>query len=178
MSRTLQVVGHSYYSHVSLSLKADLSELYSFSRYYKETPFDAGFIAESPLRYLFTNKDVPLKVYRIPITSDQKDYLQEKFDRMLANKDAHKYSFIEVVSYKFPITPLKEENKHTCLSFTVEVLSELGIIPKIIGIKRMEQLQSMLDLHYEHELSAFKVTEKDRYEWGKDIFERRALNGL
>ena len=60
------------YNHVSLSFREDLGHLYSFARYYKNTPFVGGFVEESVLRYfLLGSETVRVKICKIPI-SDEK----------------------------------------------------------------------------------------------------------
>ena len=66
-AKIIRLFTNAKYNHTSLALDDNLEEYYSFSRKHANSPFD-GFVKEKASYYsLGKNKDIKIKIYRIPM---------------------------------------------------------------------------------------------------------------
>ncbi len=130
VSKFLKLFTKDKYNHVSVSLTENLSEMYSFSRYYSYMPFYGGFVQESvhkgPLKRFKNAVGVVLK---LPATVEQKESISERFKQMFSSKRKYRYDMLGVFMAsmgKFK----RRDYRYYCSSFVKSVLEESGIIEK------------------------------------------------
>lgn len=125
MGRWIRFVTGEPYNHVSIATGKDLTCLYSFARRYYRTPFYGGFVTEDPCRYIHNGKAANIRLYRLPLTGRQWQYLQDMLEDMKEHADRYLYNHLSAMA-----APLHRKVRvgkaFTCTEFTVNVLSKLG----------------------------------------------------
>jgi len=119
ISKMIRLVTRYQYSHVSISLTEDLSEMYSFARIYQNTPFVGGFVKEIPSRYKDNNAII--RIYKYQISDEKYFSIKEKIKKMYQNKELYKYSYKNALLSVLNKN-IETKNKYTCLSFVNEIL--------------------------------------------------------
>lgn len=123
MGRFIQIMSSCPYNHVSLSFFSDFHDLQSFARYYYCAPFYGGFVHEGKQRYSSNTK---ILVYKIMVTDEQFDEIEDFILDMKQNKYKYLYNIIDAAFSVFKASvPIK--NSYTCLSFALLLLKKAGI---------------------------------------------------
>lgn len=145
----------SRYNHVSLTLNEDLSGIVSFARLSIDTPLNAGYVAEPLERFLYNGGPVPIKVFRVEISQEKAQRLEEFFthagDRQMGFLYNHFGALLTLLRIPCPIP-----GAYTCLSFASTVLG-----------KPYRSLQEL-----ERDLTPFEVFEGDLYTRFQDSGDR------
>ena len=184
MGKFIRTVTQYDYNHVSLSLNDTLTPMYSFARYHQDKPFTGGFVEESWLRYLLKDKDIELIIFDIEIEKSVYEKSVELLNRFIASKEEHRYNFVEAIRSYFPLNQKVEGTNHTCLSFVVAVLNELGVLEKETSIKNIKKLYEEIE-EYDHIKRVINREERQDFlkyhEWNNDEYLKKSnslLRGL
>lgn len=126
-AKCIRKIGRQQYNHASVSLDANLGAVYAFSRPQHNAVFLGRLVRESLERYtLGRNAEVPVVVFRIPVT--EKEYLQISgiIEKMLDNTD-YMYNLFSVLTY--PVTKgFATYKAFTCIEFVAYVMSKIGYL--------------------------------------------------
>ncbi len=125
-SKFLRVCSDFEYTHVSLSLTEDLSEMYSFGRQNINRPWIAGFVVEKPNVGMYAIYNSKCEVLSFDVSEEVFSKLQEDIEDMKNNKDIYKYNFVGLL---FAYLSIKRDLKHhfTCTQFVAWVLNDVGL---------------------------------------------------
>ena len=127
-SKVLDFIEPSDYIHSSLSLTEDLNTLYSFGRKNPNNPFSGGFAIESLESGVFSkNKNIPLSIYKVEVTTPQYNLISNMIDNFLLNRGDYKYNMLGLIGF-FINKPIKRENHYFCSQFVSEVLLNSNVI--------------------------------------------------
>ena len=115
------------YNHASISLDENLSQMYSFCRLAVSNPLVGGIIRES--MYTLTiglEDDVPIIVYRIPLTLDQYELIRKFIYDIYNDAEVYYYNFIQALGL---ISKKKHEiyKTYICSEFVMEALKQGGV---------------------------------------------------
>ena len=115
------------YNHASISLDENLSQMYSFCRLAVSNPLVGGIIRES--MYTLTiglEDDVPIIVYRIPITLDQYELIRKFIYDIYNDTEVYYYNFIQALGL---ISKKKHEiyKTYICSEFVMKALKQGGV---------------------------------------------------
>lgn len=125
MGRMIRLVTGEPYNHVSIGMEEDLKELYAFARRYYHTPFYGGFVTEHPYRYHHNGDTAQIRLYRLPISREQWQQLQQRLHHMRSHPNRYLYNHLSAL-----LAPLHRKvtvrDAFTCAEFTVSVLQQLG----------------------------------------------------
>lgn len=113
----------SYYNHVSMSLKEDLSDIVSFARISIDTPMYGGFIAEPVERFLCDGSSIPIKVFRVEITKEKATKLEAFFSGAGHEDYGLLYNHFGALMTMFHLR-WNIPGAYTCLSFASAVLGK------------------------------------------------------
>lgn len=115
------------YNHASISLDENLSQMYSFCRFSISNPLVGGILRESSYTLtLGLDKDVPIKVYRIPVTMEKYQLVSEFILDTYNDAEIYYYNFLQAIGiiskkkYAFYKT-------YICSEFVIEALMKGGI---------------------------------------------------
>ncbi len=132
------------YSHVSLSLDSSLSQMFSFLRKIPRKVLPAGLVKENLYSGVFAMyPNSRCLVYKVNISLDQFNFLQNEINEFFKNQDDYKYSVLGTVTAYFN-KPYKREYYYFCSQFVSELLINSGIyktdkLPEVI--KPMDLLE-------------------------------------
>lgn len=125
MGRCIRFVTGEPYNHVSIATEQDLSDLCAFARRYYHTPFYGGFVSEQPCRYHHNGRTARIALYRLPVTGEQYNALQQRLAKMNASADRYLYNHLSALAAPFHCK-ITIRDAYTCAEFTVSVLQQLG----------------------------------------------------
>lgn len=168
MGKLIRAVTRQSVNHVSVSLYADLHQMYSFARYIRKAPLAGGFIFESSLRYDQKDKKVPISVCRIPFSDQQYEVFSNKLNEFLADPDEYLYNSLDAAFYPLHIkVPIK--NAYTCVDFAYLLLLKAGVLTdRDKDCQRFDKLKVRLAPFqiYEGDIKDFAAFE----DWGKERY--------
>jgi len=156
------------YNHMSVTLDPTLSTLYSFARYHKSTPFYAGFVHESCLRYKGEGQ-ANIKVAAIPLTDEQYTKAKDYLENMQGNKDIYIYNLLSAIT-NITRRKININNAYTCVEFAVKTIDTVGVDSRIsqLNFYTIKELENLLES---------KVVYEGKYpdwaenaQWGDDVF--------
>ncbi len=124
-ARCIRKFGDVKYTHASISLDADMSNVYGFARPQHNAVLLGRLVKESLERYtLHGEESVPVVVLAIPVTKEQYDWVRETIDRIYSDPE-YMYNLFSVLSY--PITKgFACYKSYTCVEFVVTILKRVG----------------------------------------------------
>lgn len=125
------VTGHAF-NHVALSLTADLDELYSFARPYRDLPLCGRFVIETPERYLWEKDETRVRICAIPMTPLQEKKLRATLAYFTEHADETVYNHFAALLEPVGKT-VHIRGAYTCAQFAQGVLGryfpETGVDP-------------------------------------------------
>lgn len=134
MGRMIRLFTHNQYSHVTIAFEHDLRKMYSFARYHINSPISGGFVVEQPKRYLYNNRDVRVKLCKLPVTSDEYERIQQEIAYFQQNREIMIYNTMNAVLSLLGKRFLGN-NMYTCLEFVTYLLR----YPNMLTIRELEK---------------------------------------
>lgn len=125
IAKTIRFIKKAKYSHAAISLDENLSQIYGFAREQYYTPLLGKLVKESLTSYtLNRNDEVPVKVFRIPVSKEMYDHVCKKiFD--IFNDPEFYYNLLSAATQ--PISQGFETYKaYTCIEFVMMILREMN----------------------------------------------------
>lgn len=109
------------YNHAALTLDPSLRRWVAFGRYIHNLPLYGGFINEPVERYLAKGQDIPVRIFRLEVTQEKYQQLEQLFSLAGNQDNGLLYNFYDLVAnyfgQKIPIP-----GAYTCLGFACAVL--------------------------------------------------------
>ena len=126
-SKAINICTKEPFTHVSIALDRDLSELYSFGRIKPYNPVLGGFIKEDISGGTFKRfPNTRCALYSLKITDKQFYMLKRELNKFKRESDKYGYNLIGVLSAAFNY-PIHREYKYFCSQFVSELLLKSGI---------------------------------------------------
>ena len=141
IGKIIRIATHHEYNHVSLSFCPSLCKMFSFARYRKNSPLVGGFVVERPSRYLYPDKDINVKICRLPIEDEEYEMLKMRMTRFCLEGKKMRYNSIGALFVPLGID-VEVSDTYTCLSFAAE---SLGL--KVDSIKELEDILEKYTVH-------------------------------
>ena len=127
MSKIVRLYTRYSYSHVSISLDKQISNMYGFGRKNLYNIFDGGFVIENKKSPFFKKfKNTKCIILELSITEEQYNKLKLILEEYKENIDIYKYDIIGVFLRPFNIK-FNRENYYYCTKFVKEVLENSDI---------------------------------------------------
>ena len=154
---------HSKYNHMSISADSELTEVYSFARRYRVTPFYGGFVRETPDRFKVNDKPTHVKICAIPISAADKEHILDKL-RTMKGDDRYIYNFFSAACVPLH-HKIRVRDAYTCVEFAVKTLYDAGFNINESKYYGINELERMFDEYvvYEGEYPYGKDGEADLY---------------
>ena len=116
------------YNHASVAIDESLEHTYAFARFKHSTPLLGGLVRENLDRFtLRRDGEVPVIVYKIPVTDEQYDFIKSRIDEMMTKRKKFIYNLLSIVTYPF-LHGCSMRNAFTCIEFAAYVLKYLGFL--------------------------------------------------
>ena len=135
------------YNHVSIGLKRDLSEMYSFGRLNPYIFFYGGFVVESPHRGTFKRfSKTVARVYELSVEDRAYSIIEECINRFVAEKRRVGYNFRGIMKARKNVNYQKTYRRFYCSQFVNYLLVCAHVIPEnqFEGVVTPEKL-SLID---------------------------------
>ena len=127
MSKIVRLYTHYKYSHVSISLDKNISNMYSFGRKNVYNIFDGGFVIENKKSKFYKKfKNTKCIILEIEVTKEQYNKLKSILEKYKENIDIYKYDIIGVFLRPLNIK-VTRKNYYYCTKFVKEVLESSNI---------------------------------------------------
>ncbi len=165
----IRFVTGGFYNHVSVSFDENLSELYSFARFYKRVPLYGGFVHESGLRYrVFAT---PIKVCRVAVSDAEYNKVRSEINSMMDKKDTYIYNLASAAAYPLR-RKIQVSNAFTCVEFAAYLLELVGVQNKEndSGFCSIENLEKLLENNVIYE-DIFPESEIS--DWNDDVYNEK-----
>ncbi len=115
------------YTHVSIALDAELTEMYSFGRKYPYLILPAGFVREYKDCGVYKRfADTKSVLIEIPVEDDVYEEIKTRLRTMYADKDKYKYNVLGLLYAKFG-KHRKKENYFYCSEFAQSLFEPYGL---------------------------------------------------
>ena len=122
--------GHTY-NHISISIKEDLSEMYSFGRRNPYVFFYGGFVVESPKRGTFKRfKQTISEVLELCVSDESFTVISDYIQRFTSEKKRFKYNILGIFKARKNIDYQKTYRKFYCSQFVKYLLVCAHIVPE------------------------------------------------
>jgi hypothetical protein len=120
------------YSHTSVSMRADLLGMCSFSRTNIGNPFVGGFVLESPRTLTLgkNNTSVPVKIFKVPVSETGFAAAESFINSVRFDRDGYMYNIITFITAPFGRTGYIYKS-FICTTFALELLKNAGALPDI-----------------------------------------------
>lgn len=149
MGKIIRALTRYELNHTSISLTENLTEMYSFARYRAANPLVGGFVKEFPQRLsLGKNRDVYIKVYKIPVSNMKYNNIKSFINDMKNDKEENIYNSLDALGYLFG-WHFNAYKSHTCSSFVVNSLCEGDIIVNLNASRNIliREIEKLLNKH-------------------------------
>lgn len=165
-SKIIKKASRVEYSHVSLSLDDELTNMYSFGRKFLYFPWYGGFIQESVHDGLFKRMSMSrIAVYKIPINNNQKNKIEESINIFNDNKDNLYYDYIGLLGMTLG-KDMFRDNGFVCSTFVGDVLSQSSYsLPKPTWLLRPIDFSELNDSELVYEGLALNYSKEAAYNY-------------
>lgn len=119
MGRFIRFFTQEEYNHVSLCVDDDLRQFVSFARYHQDVPLAGGYVTEPSERLLSCGKKMPVRIFKLEISSDDAQHLEALFT--LAGHTSLVYNSLGALLSSCHI-PCSVPGAYTCLEFAGAIL--------------------------------------------------------
>lgn len=120
-SKLLKRITKNDFTHVSISLNKDLSELYSFGRRNLYIPIIAGFVHENINEGVFEKYDTYCEVLELNVSSQKYNKLKMIIENYKESYHNQRYNLIGLPLMLLNI-PYARKNRYACSQFVAHVL--------------------------------------------------------
>ncbi len=171
MGKGIRLFTRNRYSHITVSLDRNLSAMYSFARYYINSPIRGGFVTERPGRYLYKDQDVLVKICEVPVKLAEYDRIRREIEYFQSNREIMIYNTINALLSLLG-KRLAVKNMYTCLEFATYLLG----YPNMNAIRELER---RLEEHIIYTGSFRGIADWEQEQQNEDeYFRRRRATGI
>lgn len=126
IGKLIRRVTRETYNHVSISLDAELSQMYSFARRHYRLPLYGGFVHETLSRYHVNGNAANICLCAVPVTPRQHLAMSSMLQDMHRKNRFYIYNHLSALGAVFHC-PIRARDAYTCAEFCMKVLKELDI---------------------------------------------------
>lgn len=145
LAKIVKVYTRREFSHVSIALDKDLTEMYSFGRLNPYNPFWGGFVHEGVDKGTFKRfKKTKARIYSLQVNDDQYDKVVQVIRDIQDNKLDYNFNILGLIGvilhYK-----VKRERYFYCAEFVKYVLEESDIcnLPDIVKPEDFKEIDNL-----------------------------------
>ena len=144
LSKIIKLYTRKDYSHVSISLDKDLTQMYSFGRVHPYIPFWGGFIKESPDTGTFKRfKNTKTIIYSMEVSDKDYKKIKEVIEDMFSKRKNYHFNVMGLITVMGHYH-LKRENFFYCAEFVKYVLEQSTLeldLPELIKPEDFRDLE-------------------------------------
>lgn len=126
MGRFIRAITHGTFNHVSVALDGELTEMYSFARLKRDTPFCGGFVHEGAERYRFRGRTAKISICGVYVGEEVAQKVRGSIKEMELRRDTYIYNLLSAL-----LVPLRKKayarDSYTCVEFVSAILKIAGV---------------------------------------------------
>ena len=146
LSRIIKGYTRDEFSHVSISLDEELTQMYSFGRLNAYNPFIGGFVHEQIDKGTFKRfKNTKSKVYSLEIMDEQYDIIKTTINEFETSKKEYKFNILGLFAAGFNIR-IKRKKYLYCAEFVKYVLEISEVKTDLPEIIKPDHLKNICGL--------------------------------
>lgn len=127
VSSVIRLYTRGPYTHVSLGMDLELSEVYSFSRKKLYTPFIGGFMKEDIHSGIYgLYRSTQCAVYAVELSEAQYDKLRNLIATFIKDQSKYKYNYLGLLGV-VKHNPHTSTHRFFCSEFVAYLFEEIGI---------------------------------------------------
>ena len=180
LSRIIKGYTRAEFSHVSISLDEELTEMYSFGRLNAYNPFIGGFVHEQIDGGTFKRfKNTKAKIYRLEITDEQYDTIRNAINKFEDSKEEYKFNILGLFAAGFNVRITGKQSFY-CAEFVKHILetAELEMnLPQIIKPEHFKNIDG-LKMIYIGKLKNYKLSKQNVTEALKNLLVYNGKEGI
>ncbi len=146
LSKLIKIYTRKEFSHVSIALDEDLSEMYSFGRLNPYNPFWAGFVHEKIDDGTFKRfKKTKTRIYSLQVEDDKYDKVVELIRDFKNNSQDYSFNIIGLVCVAIHLK-FKREKSFYCAEFVKYLLEKSEInddLPELVKPEDFKELEGL-----------------------------------
>lgn len=147
LSRIIKIVTGAEYTHASIALDEDLTQMYSFGRKYSYIAFIGGFVKEGNTFGTFKRfYNTVISVYELEVTNEQYEKVCEKIEYVKQHKDEYRFNILGLALAAINKKTYREKTYY-CAEFVRAVLEKSEIdtsnLPKVIKPEHFKDLDGV-----------------------------------
>ncbi len=126
-ARLIRLYSKVPYSHTSIALDPELTQMYSFARKGVWNPLNSGFIREDiNSGVLGRDKNVYCSIYAVPVSDEQYEAFKKEIDHFVDNPNQYGYNFVGLFAAMLEVNI--EDGKHfLCSQFVNHIFDKSGM---------------------------------------------------
>lgn len=111
------------YNHSGVSLTERPEIIYTIARFHETTPYYAGFMKESVLRYQKGDRISDFAIFAVPVSEKQLSEVKERIRYFSEHSDEYVYNFFSAAAFPFRKRVFIDRS-FTCLEFVLDTLTK------------------------------------------------------
>lgn len=148
LSRIIRIVTGAEYTHASIALDEELTQMYSFGRKYPYIAFIGGFVKEGNTFGTFKRfYNTVISVYELEVTNEQYENVCEKIEYVKQYKDEYRFNILGLALAAINKKTYREKTYY-CAEFVRAVLEKSGIdtsnLPRVIKPEHFKDLDGVI----------------------------------
>lgn len=176
LSNIIKLYTKDEFSHVSISLDRELTEMYSFGRLYAYNPFWGSFVHEELNKGIYKRfKKTKTQIYSLQVTDEQYEKIKNVILYFKNNKQKYRFNFIGLACVGIN-KKIKRKNKFYCAEFVKHIMKVSGIsikdLPELI---RPEDFKNLPNIKLEYD-GLLKKYNKNKLNVISKITENREIS--
>lgn len=147
LSRMIKVFTKDEFTHISISLDADLKEMYSFGRLHPYNPIWGGFVHEyvdkGTFKRFYKTKTC---IYSLKVTNEQYNSIKKLINKFENDNISYKFNFIGLVAVALHKRIIRKHSFY-CAEFAKYALENANIKTNLPDIVKPEDFKYIKDIN-------------------------------
>ena len=170
LSRIIKGYTRAEFSHISISLDEELTQMYSFGRLNPYNPFIGGFVHEKINAGTFKRfKNTRANVCYLEIEDYQYDLIEHMLYQMEKSLKTYRFNILGLLGAAINVSIMPRNDTFYCAEFVKYLLEYAGIetkLPKIVIPDKFKNLEGMVSI-YKGKLSLYREIKTDVIDFEK-----------
>ena len=147
-ARAMHGINKNRYSHVSIALHRELTQMYSFARWYENSPLPAGFIREHLHQGVYGRcNNADSLVMELTVSEEAYRFIADRLMKMEQHQYKYSYDLFGVMLSALGIAHQRKD-KYICSQFVAQTLQDAGALtfPRHVSLIRPQDFASAYPL--------------------------------
>ena len=150
LSKIIKSYTKDEFSHISISLDAELEEMYSFGRLRPYNAFIGGFVHEYIDKGTFQRfRNTMSKIYSLEVTEEQYEKIENSIREIQKEKDIYKFNILGLIAAGLN-KKIKGKHSFYCAEFVKYVIEKADMniaLPEIVKPEDFKNIQGLNEIY-------------------------------